>query len=584
MTRSVPRRVAARSSLVAWCAALAVAAGCSGTASLAPSFTVAPSPSDGTASAVTRPSASSAASQPQIVLRPVDSAALEETIVRSLVPTPSGFAVLGVGANNDEPATFVLAGSPDGRRWSRVTTGPSGPAFTFLAGGPLGWIASSNEAGGATDTTALWFSTDGVAWERVAARSGPAMADISNSETSPLSAGPVGFAIVGQLTEAGNSVSAMWFSRDGRTWTEAAELRGRNVDRVVHVPDGLVAFSGGCCAGPGTALFSTDGRTWRDLTTDPGSPFDPDAGQALITTIGSTLVVIRSGAGGGIEVFSGDTAQAAGGAAIVWRHAASTDAAFGGAGVSTLAGANHGALALGFDRASLAPIAWTSPDGGAWQRTALDADLFGGGVPGLAASNAGEGSSFVAIADRSNGAGDVRPQLWRSDEGSTWVDAASDALGSLPAVATGPCPVSRPKDVEELLTMKRSLWPICFGDAPLHVQGFIADCECGGTTTQQATPSWLIDSLGFSAFYLRGPIVAAASGPGGFGVMIDPTHPVTVPPTGTHVELTGHFDDPAAATCRVFPLPGAFGPVTPMAQSVAFCRAAFVVTGIRTLP
>ena len=105
-----------------------------------------------------------------------------------------------------------------------------------------------------------------------------------------------------------------------------------------------------------------------------------------------------------------------------------------------------------------------------------------------------------------------------------------------------------------------------------------------GTTTQQATPQWLIDALGFSAFYLSGPIVSAATGPGGFGVMIDPAHPVTTPAAGTHVELTGHFDDPAATTCRVFPIPGSFGPVAPMQQSVAVCRRAFVVSEVRKLP
>ena len=63
--------------------------------------------------------------------------------------------------------------------------------------------------------------------------------------------------------------------------------------------------------------------------------------------------------------------------------------------------------------------------------------------------------------------------------------------------------------------------------------------------------------------------------------MIDPAHPLAIPPVGTHVELTGHFDDPAAATCRMVPLPGAIGPVVPQARTVALCRQAFVATAIR---
>ncbi len=583
MTRSASHRLPNRASPVALCVAIAVAAACSPSPSQAPVSTGGPAPSDATSSAVPRPSPSSAEPGPDIVLRPVDGAPLDAAIVRSLVATPSGFAVLGVGSANG-PATFTLLGSSDGRRWSRVATGPSGPAFSFLAGGPLGWIASSSEANGTVGATALWFSTDGVAWDRVADGSGPALADLSNSETNPLSAGSVGFAIVGQLTEAGNSVNATWVSRDGRTWAEATALHGRNTDRVLPLPEGFLAFAGGCCAGPGTALFSADGQTWRDLTTDPGSPFDANTGQSLIAAVGSSLVVLRSGDGGAIETFSGDTAQGAGGAGIAWRHEASTDAAFDGAGLSIVTGAKGGALALGFDRTTLAPLAWTSADGAEWHRTALDVNLFGGGVPGLAATSGDDGASFVAIADRSNNAGDVRPQLWRSDDGNAWLDPAGDALGALPAGASVPCPTSRPTEVEEFLAIDPPLWPVCFGDAAIRVRGFIAECECGGITSEQGMPSWLIDPLGFSAFYLSGPIVSAATGPGGFGVKIDPAHSVTVPPPRTHVELTGHFDDPAAATCRVVPLAGAFGPVAPMAQTVALCRRAFVVTQVRRLP
>ena len=132
--------------------------------------------------------------------------------------------------------------------------------------------------------------------------------------------------------------------------------------------------------------------------------------------------------------------------------------------------------------------------------------------------------------------------------------------------------------------MAPSLWPACFGNATLQITGYVAECGCGGVTNSQGRPAWLIDSLGFAPFYLAPAVVQAETGPGGFGFRIDPAHPVTVPAPGTHVEVSGHFDDPAAATCRVFPNPGAIGPVLPNAQTIAICRQAFVVSTLRTLP
>lgn len=90
-----------------------------------------------------------------------------------------------------------------------------------------------------------------------------------------------------------------------------------------------------------------------------------------------------------------------------------------------------------------------------------------------------------------------------------------------------------------------------------------------------------LDPLGYSAFWLSPAVVQADTGNDGFGVMINPAHPVTVPAANTHVELTGHFDDPAATTCRAW---SGGGPVLPREQTVASCRQAFVVTAIRRLP
>ena len=95
---------------------------------------------------------------------------------------------------------------------------------------------------------------------------------------------------------------------------------------------------------------------------------------------------------------------------------------------------------------------------------------------------------------------------------------------------------------------------------------------------------WLIDPLGYSDGYLVPRVVPADTNGARLTVRINPVHPVQVPAAGTYVELTGHFADPAAATCRIYSNPGAFGPVAPKGRTVAFCEQTFVLTGIRTLP
>ena len=126
-------------------AAILVATACAGTPSPSPSSAQA-APSNGTASPVPSPSPSNAPSNPGVALQPFSGTPLDDSVVRSLVPTPSGFALLGDAGTTGDSARVVLLGSPDGRDWNRMSAGPSGPDFTFVAAGPLGWIASSVDA------------------------------------------------------------------------------------------------------------------------------------------------------------------------------------------------------------------------------------------------------------------------------------------------------------------------------------------------------------------------------------------------------------------------------------------------------
>lgn len=571
-----------RLSFAALATTIVLVAGCVGAGSPEPSSSAAPAPSSTVAASTAGAPSSPSPTAITARLQSGGDTPLEGAFVSSVTSTPAGFVLIGVARTYGSAPSVVVSGSPDGRTWGRLDSTGLGSSFSAIAVGPLGWVASQQIAASppSTGTTSvLWFSTDGISWQQLPDQAGLATSSLDAVSQSPISAGPQGFAIVG-AGDAGNAVPAVWLSGDGRTWRQASALNGLGIDQVLDLPMGYVAVSSA-----GAAEFSANGTSWQDLSTDPGSPFGANVG-LMLTSVGSTLSVLRYGASGALEIFSGDLGNDAGSSHVTWQHSATADAAFAGANASAAASSNAGALVLGYDRKSLAPIAWTSPDGSTWHRTMLDPATFGGGIPGLiAASGSARTSSFVAIGARTNTAGDMRAQVWRSDDGTAWSAAGGDLLGVLPAAPTGPCPATTPTAVEGFLAMAPSLWPVCFGIHTLRVRGYIADCGgCGGVTNEQASPAWLLDPLGYSAFWLSPAVVPADTGHGGFGVMINPAHPVTVPQVQTHVELTGHFDDPAAATCRVWSNPGGFGLVEPREQTVAACKQAFVVTAIRKLP
>ena len=136
--------------------------------SVAPSTLGTPTPSNPGGLPGPSPSASLRSANEGIQLLPVAAAPPAHAVVTSVLATPDGFAVLGYDVGDSDPRRFVLGGSPDARTWNRLSAGPSGPDFTALAAGPLGWIAASDDVHGADVMTRLWFSADGVMWEPIA--------------------------------------------------------------------------------------------------------------------------------------------------------------------------------------------------------------------------------------------------------------------------------------------------------------------------------------------------------------------------------------------------------------------------------
>jgi len=107
----------------------------------------------------------------------------------------------------------------------------------------------------------------------------------------------------------------------------------------------------------------------------------------------------------------------------------------------------------------------------------------------------------------------------------------------------------------------------CYGRSDIMVSGILD--EVANDPHGAATPAWLAD------------VAPRSIGVGGWGIRFAPAIGDDIPAPSTTVRLIGHFEDEAAATCRVdyTLLPDA--PST--AHVVLACRTAFVVTAFEIL-
>ena len=150
--------------------------------------------------------------------------------------------------------------------------------------------------------------------------------------------------------------------------------------------------------------------------------------------------------------------------------------------------------------------------------------------------------------------------------------SASDPASAGPSSDGG----SRPPDLATIVGLDPSARLACFGGSTITfeatVSKAISDCGIG----PRIEPAW---------FCLPGVFVdvpAPADGPGPLDVYWDPASGITPAsfPTDRTVRITGHFDDPAAATCHVTSVPAGQSRATPDAVVLA-CRETFVVTGVK---
>ena len=150
-----------------------------------------------------------------------------------------------------------------------------------------------------------------------------------------------------------------------------------------------------------------------------------------------------------------------------------------------------------------------------------------------------------------------------SREGETWIDDLEEV----------DCP-RIPEDARDLGTLSEELLLHCFGGSELSIE-LEANVFClPGDAVATVEPAWLAVDCGV--------LSGDACGACGIPIAADPQFGFDLPKEDlAKWALSGHFDDPATASCRPSAVPGPDGPSLELI--VHRCRTTFVLTSLTRL-
>jgi hypothetical protein len=152
-------------------------------------------------------------------------------------------------------------------------------------------------------------------------------------------------------------------------------------------------------------------------------------------------------------------------------------------------------------------------------------------------------------------------------------ESARPPATSLPSGCVNP-----PPDLSAIVALDASTRLTCFGGSSLTfaatVSKAILDCGIG----PRVEPAWFC----LPGVFLAVPNASPDSGVVPLDVYWNPSSGLTPAsfPADKTVQITGHFDDPAASTCHVTSVPAGQSS-EPSDQVVLTCRETFIVTAAR---
>jgi hypothetical protein len=140
------------------------------------------------------------------------------------------------------------------------------------------------------------------------------------------------------------------------------------------------------------------------------------------------------------------------------------------------------------------------------------------------------------------------------------------------------CPSSI-RDVVDLVDLVAAERLACFGDRPITLGPVTLRGGVDKTSPATGSPAWLADSATIAMFGSAGP--QGVEGP----LLVRAEPDLATLPLDTWLEITGHFDDPAAAGCQRSWTGDAGSTPSPetTAEQVFSCREQFVITAVRTV-
>ncbi len=479
----------------------------------------------------------------------------------------SGFLAWGEAARrSDDVARPVVVASEDGITWRRAAMpepalGELAAGNALVAWGPAGWLLAITNP--EAPTASFWQSPDGISWTSLA---GP-----EYLRPNALVGGPAGYLMdanslvpcaVDQTESLCDGPARRLLSPDGQSWQEA-DVPDNGEATLGDVSVGSTFLEWRATSDRTTIFASPNGRVWRQV----GGNLPNSANDApLIATVGGQIVtVLTDYATGDQTVWRGSLPLAS----LSWERQSGAESTLAGVAITNIASDGSVLILLGHDWADATPRLFSSTDGRTFTAISI-AEAFAGAGPSRLVGGA---RGFAAVGSRYTAA-DENPVLWSAPDGIDWRTESQPVLGIVDSPIVGACP-PLPASMVDWLLVPTSTAVACFGTAEITFTAWRTDAEgCGGFFPGSFEPDWLARP------YAGIPLVLTPfeTPYGGCGSAVPRPTLTSLPPTQHWIRITGHYDDPAAETCRWIPERPYAGVYVSPGYFPWTCRSKFVAT------